>query len=194
MRRRYGVVSFERSWEEYRRGFGGLLDEFWLGNEVVHYMTSLRKYSLHLQLVTPGGRHRRRRVDWNIFSLGPENDGYRLNIGGRVYATYRECKHSHECWTMQNMYSSAHVHNCFSYLIELETHFISKTVQHLYYKRGDPYICSEKAPVPEGSGSPRLYCRKGTSIDRVYVVFGARVYLGFFTIPQKRIPVGVRWR
>ena len=42
-----------------------------------------------------------------------------------------------------------------------------------------------KAPVLEGSGSRRLYRRKGTSVDRVYVVFGARVYLGFFTIRQK---------
>ena len=39
--------------------------------------------------------------------------------------------------------------------------------QLLYYKRGDPYRCSAKAPVLEGSGSRRLYRRKGTSVDRV---------------------------
>ena len=37
-----------------------------------------------------------------------------------------------------------------------------------------------------------MYPLKGTSVDRVYVVFGARVYLGFFTIRQKRIRGGVR--
>ena len=47
-----------------------------------------------------------------------------------------------------------------------------------------------KAPVLEGSGSRRLYPLKGTSAERVYVVFGARVYLGFFTIRQKRISGG----
>ena len=53
-------------------------------------------------------------------------------------------------------------------------------VNHLvYYKRGDAYICSAKAPVLEGSGSRRLYPLKGTSVGRVYVVFGARVDLGF---------------
>ena len=63
----------------------------------------------------------------------------------------------------------------------------------LYYKREDPYICSAKAPVPEGSGSRRLYGRKGTSVDRVYVVFGARVYLGFFLIFGKNeFVVGAR--
>ena len=51
---------------------------------------------------------------------------------------------------------------------------------NLYYKRSDPYICSAKAPVLEGSGSRRLYRRKGTSVDRVYVVFG--VNLGFFLL------------
>ena len=50
----------------------------------------------------------------------------------------------------------------------------------LYYKRGDPYLCSAKAPVLEGSGSRRLYRRENTSVDRVYVVFGALVDLGFF--------------
>ncbi len=35
-----------------------------------------------------------------------------------------------------------------------------------------------------------MYPLKGTSVDRVYVVFGARVDLGFFTIRQKRIRGG----
>ena len=35
-----------------------------------------------------------------------------------------------------------------------------------------------------------MYPLKGTSVDRVYVVFGARVDLGFFTIRQKRIRSG----
>ena len=56
-------------------------------------------------------------------------------------------------------------------------------IEHLYYQRGDLYLCSAKAPVLEGSG-------KGTSVDRVYVVFCARVDLGFFTIRQKRIRGG----
>ena len=37
-----------------------------------------------------------------------------------------------------------------------------------------------------------MYPLKGTSVDRVYVVVGARVDLGFFTIRQKRIRGGVR--
>ena len=61
---------------------------------------------------------------------------------------------------------------------------------YLYYKRRDPYLCSAKAPVLEGTGSRRMYPLKGMSVDRVYVVFGARIDLGFFTIRQKRIRGG----
>ena len=61
---------------------------------------------------------------------------------------------------------------------------------NLYYKRGDPYICSAKAPVLEGSGSRCLYRRKGPSVDRVYVVFGARVDLGFFYYSSKTDSLG----
>ena len=35
-----------------------------------------------------------------------------------------------------------------------------------------------------------MYPLKGTSVDRVYVVFGSRVDLGFFTIRKKRIRSG----
>ena len=45
----------------------------------------------------------------------------------------------------------------------------------LYYKRVDPYLCSELVPVLEGSGSHGRYPQKGTSVDRVSVVFVARV-------------------
>ena len=52
---------------------------------------------------------------------------------------------------------------------------MSQGLWYLYYKRVDPYICSALAPVLEGSGSRRLYQRKGTSVDRVSVVLFARV-------------------
>ena len=49
----------------------------------------------------------------------------------------------------------------------------------IFYIIGEetPYLFSAKAPVLEGSGSRRLYRRKGTSVDSVYVVFGAHVDL-----------------
>ena len=43
------------------------------------------------------------------------------------------------------------------------------SILYLYYKRGDLYLCSAKAPLLPGSGSRRVDRRKGTSLDRVYV-------------------------
>ena len=40
---------------------------------------------------------------------------------------------------------------------------------YLYYKRRRLYLCSAEDPVLYGSGSRRVYRRKGTSFDRVYV-------------------------
>ena len=54
-----------------------------------------------------------------------------------------------------------------------------------YYKRGDPYLCSAKAPVLEGSGSRRLYPLKGTSVDRVYVCLLHVSIVGFFYYSSK---------
>ena len=65
---------------------------------------------------------------------------------------------------------------------------------HIYKSMKSIYIIREEtpifAPVLEVSGSRRLYPLKCTSVDRVYVVFGARVDLRFFTIRQKRIRGG----
>ncbi|XP_071790441.1 ficolin-1-like [Asterias amurensis] len=40
-RRLNGSVNFTRNWNEYKRGFGNLQGEFWLGNEAVRLLTGL---------------------------------------------------------------------------------------------------------------------------------------------------------
>ena len=63
--------------------------------------------------------------------------------------------------------------------------------ESLYYKRVDPYLCSELAPVLEGSGSRHRYPRKGTRVDRVSVVFVALVDRRIFLLfAQKQIRGG----
>ncbi|XP_078697501.1 angiopoietin-related protein 3-like [Branchiostoma floridae x Branchiostoma belcheri] len=47
-RRQDGTVDFNRTWEEYQRGFGDLEGEFWLGLDKLHALTSVGKYILRL--------------------------------------------------------------------------------------------------------------------------------------------------
>jgi len=47
-RRLDGSVDFYRNWTDYRRGFGDLEGEFWLGNEHIHQLTNQGEYTVYL--------------------------------------------------------------------------------------------------------------------------------------------------
>ncbi|XP_075867861.1 angiopoietin-2b [Nelusetta ayraudi] len=49
-RRWNGSVDFHRGWRDYKMGFGEPSGEHWLGNDVIHKLTSSQEYSLHVQL------------------------------------------------------------------------------------------------------------------------------------------------
>ena len=42
-RRQDGSVGFRNTWQSYSSGFGSLNGEFWLGNEKIHRLTSLKR-------------------------------------------------------------------------------------------------------------------------------------------------------
>ncbi|XP_053330068.1 tenascin-X-like [Spea bombifrons] len=49
-RRMDGSVDFYRDWNDYKRGFGNLTSEFWLGNIALHRITSLAPFELRVDL------------------------------------------------------------------------------------------------------------------------------------------------
>ncbi|XP_068616572.1 tenascin-R [Brachionichthys hirsutus] len=49
-RRMNGKTDFYRTWSEYSNGFGNLSEDFWLGNEVLHNLTSIGPVSLRVDL------------------------------------------------------------------------------------------------------------------------------------------------
>ncbi|XP_051999443.1 mucin-4 [Xyrauchen texanus] len=49
-RRMDGSTDFFRSWRDYSKGFGLLSGEFWLGNDILHSLTSLAPMSLRIDL------------------------------------------------------------------------------------------------------------------------------------------------
>ncbi|NXM99039.1 ANGP4 protein, partial [Sylvia borin] len=73
-----GSLSFQRSWKEYKQGFGDASGEYWLGNEAVHLLTSRVPYALRVELQDwEGGQVY---AHYGKFQLGSERQFYRLSL------------------------------------------------------------------------------------------------------------------
>ncbi|XP_019634754.1 PREDICTED: microfibril-associated glycoprotein 4-like [Branchiostoma belcheri] len=79
-RRQDGSVPFDRTWEEYKHGFGNKSGEYWLGNENIHLLTSQKNYTLRVDL--EDWRGETRYATYSSFKLSGESDQYRLHISG----------------------------------------------------------------------------------------------------------------
>ncbi|KAG7270245.1 hypothetical protein CRUP_013962 [Coryphaenoides rupestris] len=75
-----GSVDFQRTWREYKMGFGDPLGEQWLGTEALHRLSLLGQYSLRVELQDWEGNHVYAQYD--RFSLASETHGYRLVARG----------------------------------------------------------------------------------------------------------------
>uniref|UniRef100_A0A452T0T9 Angiopoietin-2 n=1 Tax=Ursus maritimus TaxID=29073 RepID=A0A452T0T9_URSMA len=78
-RRENGTVNFQRNWRDYKQGFGDLAGEHWLGNEVVHQLTSRAAYSLRVELQDWEGNEAY--AQYEHFQLGSEGQLYRWARG-----------------------------------------------------------------------------------------------------------------
>ncbi|XP_056418973.1 fibrinogen-like protein 1 [Hyla sarda] len=79
-RRRDGSTGFNRTWKEYKEGFGDLNGEFWLGNENIHKITSRGGCSLRIDMEDWDGEHKY--ALYREFSLEDETNYYRLHVSG----------------------------------------------------------------------------------------------------------------
>ncbi|XP_053139562.1 angiopoietin-related protein 7-like [Hemicordylus capensis] len=79
-RRQDGTVNFNRTWNEYKDGFGDLNGEFWMGNENIHEITSQGDYSLRIDLEDWNNKHKH--AFYQLFSIEDELNYYRLHVEG----------------------------------------------------------------------------------------------------------------
>ncbi|XP_071835743.1 zonadhesin-like isoform X2 [Apostichopus japonicus] len=54
-RRRLDSVNFNRSWKDFRNGFGFLGSEFWIGNDKIAVLTNQKRYQLRLDFENVAG-------------------------------------------------------------------------------------------------------------------------------------------
>uniref|UniRef100_A0A8C3TYQ7 Fibrinogen C-terminal domain-containing protein n=1 Tax=Catharus ustulatus TaxID=91951 RepID=A0A8C3TYQ7_CATUS len=79
-RRQDGSVDFNRTWNEYKEGFGDLNGEFWLGNDNIHRVTSQGDYSLRIDMEDWNNKHKH--AFYQVFSIEDEENFYRLHVDG----------------------------------------------------------------------------------------------------------------
>ncbi|XP_061769696.1 fibrinogen alpha chain [Nerophis ophidion] len=81
--RESGGLNFNRTWDEYRRGFGGVdaqgRGEVWLGNQNLHLLTNQGENLLRVELQDEDGGVTSAEY---VVSVGPEEEGYRLSLSG----------------------------------------------------------------------------------------------------------------
>ncbi|XP_025053522.1 fibrinogen-like protein 1-like protein [Alligator sinensis] len=74
------TVDFDRTWQDYKCGFGSVHDNYWLGNEYMHQLTSSsRPYTLRVKLVDLNAE-----IKWgeyDPFYIENEESQYRIRVG-----------------------------------------------------------------------------------------------------------------
>ncbi|XP_013913917.1 PREDICTED: ficolin-2-like [Thamnophis sirtalis] len=78
-RRSDGSVDFFRNWDDYKKGFGSELSEFWLGNDHLHLLTSLGENELRVDFMDFENKHSF--AKFGSFQVAAESDQYRLTVG-----------------------------------------------------------------------------------------------------------------
>lgn len=79
-RRFDGSVDFNRSWDEYAQGFGRPSGEYYIGNDVLHHLTSDNCSSLKIRMEDIYDNIWV--ADYTVFSVASRENGYRLTISG----------------------------------------------------------------------------------------------------------------
>ena len=74
-----GSVEFYRGWNDYKRGFGSLNGEFWLGLEKIHRLTKSERYILRVDLEDTAGKTAY--AEYDMFAVTSERTKYQLGIG-----------------------------------------------------------------------------------------------------------------
>lgn len=79
-RRIDGSVDFYLDWQSYKQGFGNPSEEFWLGNDNIHYLTASGNTVLRVEVEDWEGNIAY--AMYNTFRVDNENNKYKLTVGG----------------------------------------------------------------------------------------------------------------
>lgn len=111
-RRQDGTVNFYMKWDHYKTGFGSAAGEYWLGLETMHLMTQGKTYELRVDMEDFEGQ--RAFAQYSNFSVDPESEGYKLNLGGFIKGSAGDSLSLHNGmkFTTIDRDQDTHVSNC----------------------------------------------------------------------------------
>ena len=72
-------MDFYRPWDDYKRGFGNLNGEFWLGLDKIHRLTVSGSYKLRVDVEDLHGSTAF--AEYNSFAVTSERVKYKLSLG-----------------------------------------------------------------------------------------------------------------
>ncbi|KAI0220776.1 Fibrinogen C domain-containing protein 1-B [Lamellibrachia satsuma] len=78
-RRQDGSVDFYREWADYKKGFGDVSSEFWLGNDNLHHLTLQAHYTLRVDM--EDFEKNTRYAVYSNFAVASKGDKYKLSLG-----------------------------------------------------------------------------------------------------------------
>lgn len=73
------MTTFHKNWASYKNGFGDSEGEFWLGNDVIHLMTTEENNMLRIHLSAFDNDEIN--LDYTSFGVGNDSSFYRLHLG-----------------------------------------------------------------------------------------------------------------
>ena len=73
-----GSVDFIRGWSDYKRGFGNLNGEFWLGLDKIYRLT---KTNSRLRVELEDMKGRTAYAEYDFFAVSSERTNYKLALG-----------------------------------------------------------------------------------------------------------------
>ncbi|KAL9964443.1 hypothetical protein ACROYT_G028087 [Oculina patagonica] len=74
-----GSVDFNLGWADYKRGFGNLNGEFWLGLDKMHRLTKSGRNKIRIELEDIEGKTAY--ADYDMFAVASERAKYQLSLG-----------------------------------------------------------------------------------------------------------------
>ncbi|XP_074048736.1 ficolin-1-like [Macrotis lagotis] len=111
-RRADGSVNFFRSWAAYKKGFGSMLGEFWLGNDNLHLLTVQDDSELRIDL--QDFDHNHHFAKYRSFQVAGEIENYKLSLGAFVDGNAGDSLmyHNHFGFTTRDRDNDAYEGNC----------------------------------------------------------------------------------